>query len=214
MKDYPLKDIEYFDLVDFINRVERSFNIKLEDNELSTLSTVGEICAHIVNKIELEDTHDCTSQQAFYKLRESVSKVLQIDKRSIAPQTLLTDILPKSNRRSMVKQIEANLGFDIYVLRAPYWVSVILAATFVASLIILFFNWKIGVVGVIISIIWFKMNLLVANVLDMKTVGEVAQRMTIENYIKSRRNPNTFNKKELEGILMNLVKEEVLYQKC
>lgn len=126
-------------MVDCINRIERSFNIKLEDNELSTLSTVEKLSTHIVSKIELEDRNDCTSQQAFYKLRKSVSEVLQIEKGSIMPQMLLTDVLPKSNRRSIVKQIEANLGFDIYILRASYWLSAILAIVFIGSLIELYF---------------------------------------------------------------------------
>lgn len=38
--------------------------------------------------------------------------------------------------------------------------------------------------------------------LDQKTVGEVAEKMRRENYLKSRTNPSTFNKAEIENILV------------
>lgn len=39
------------------------------------------------------------------------------------------------------------------------------------------------------------------NELDLQTVGQVAEKMTRENYLKSRRNPKTFNKNEIEKLL-------------
>lgn len=186
MQDYPLKDIDYFDSANFIKRVERLSNIRLDENELSTLSTAGELCAHIVNKIELEDKNDCTSQQAFYKLRESVSEVLKIDKGSISPQTHLTDLLPKQNRSLLVQKTEERLGFKLNILRPPYWVSAVLVVVFVTSFIWLFFNWQTGVVGVLGSIVGFWFTGKMGYVFELRTIGEVAKKMTMTEYFKSR----------------------------
>lgn len=208
MKDYPLKNIDAFDLSDFLKKVERAYNIEFEEYEFNPINTVGELCTHIISKIELEDKNDCTSQQAFYKLRESVSEVLQIGKGSINPQTHLTDLLPKQNRRLLVQKTEEHLGFKLNILRPPYWLSVVLVVVFITSFIWLFFNWQTGVVGVLSSIVGFWFAGKMGYVFELRTIGEVARRMTMTEYFKSRRNPNTFNKKELEGILMNWIKEE------
>ena len=70
-----------------------------------------------------------------------------------------------------------------------------------ASIVGLFFNWQIGLLGLTISITgtWFANK--IGNELDLQTVGQVAEKMTRENYLKSRRNPKTFNKMEIEKVL-------------
>jgi hypothetical protein len=42
----------------------------------------------------------------------------------------------------------------------------------------------------------------------VQTVGQVAEKMQRENYVKSRRNPGTVNKKEIEKILTDWFSEE------
>jgi hypothetical protein len=70
-----------------------------------------------------------------------------------------------------------------------------------ASLVGLFFNWQIGLLGLAFFTagLWFANK--IGNELDLQTVGQVAEKMTRENYLKSRRNPKTFNKKEIEKVL-------------
>jgi hypothetical protein len=70
-----------------------------------------------------------------------------------------------------------------------------------ASIVGLFFNWQIGLSGLVFSIagLWFINK--IGNGLDLQTVGQVVEKMTRENYLKSRRNPKTFNKKEIEKVL-------------
>ena len=76
-----------------------------------------------------------------------------------------------------------------------------LVIIFLASLIGLYFNWQIGLLGLVFSIagLWFANK--IGKELDLQTVGQVAEKMTRENYLKSRRNPKTFNKKEIEKVL-------------
>lgn len=86
-------------------------------------------------------------------------------------------------------------------MRPPHWVTGTLVILLLASLIILFIDGPIGLSGLMFSIVglWFAYN--IANELDLQTVGQVAEKMTRENYLKSRRNPNTFNKSEIEKVL-------------
>lgn len=72
------------------------------------------------------------------------------------------------------------------------------------SLVGLFFNWQIGLLGLTFSIagLWFANK--IGNELDLQTVGQLAEKMTRENYLKSRRNPKTVNKNEIEKLLTEL----------
>lgn len=201
MIEYELKNCDPEDISDFLVKVETSFDIKFVGDELIHITTFGQLCDHITNKIQLDNSDDCTSQQAFYKLRDAISSTLQIDSKTISIDFLLIDILPKQNRRSRIKKLEKHLGFKINILRPPHWVIGTLATIFLASLVRLFFNWQIGLSGLLLSVVglWFANK--TGNELDLQTVGEVAEKMTRENYLKSRRNPKTFNKREIEKVL-------------
>ena len=43
----------------------------------------------------------------------------------------------------------------------------------------------------------------IGNELNFQTVGQVVKKMTWENYLKSRRNPKTFNREEMEIFLID-----------
>ena len=201
MTDYELKNIDSEDIEDLLVKVETSFDIKFVGDELVHIKTFGEFCDHITNKIQLDNSDNCTSQQAFYKLRESISSTLQIDNKTISADFPLTELLPRQSRRSRTKKLEKHLGFKLNILRPPHWVTGTLAILLLASLVGLFFNWQIGLLGLAFSIsgLWFTNK--IGNELDLQTVGQVAEKMTRENYLKSRRNPKTFNKSEIEKVL-------------
>lgn len=206
--DYELKDIHPEDISDLLVKVERSFKIKFEDKELMHLSTFGELCDQIINKIQLYNSDDCTSQQAFYKLRDAISSTLQIDKKTISTNFPLADLLPRKSRHLATKKLEETLGFELNILRPPHWITITLTILLFASLIGIFFYWQIGLFGLLLSIAGFWLAGKIGNELDLQTVGQVVEKMKRENYLKSRRNPNTFNKNEIEQILIDWFSNE------
>lgn len=182
-------------------KVETSFDIKFVGDELAHITTFGQLCDHITNKIQLDNSDDCTSQQAFYKLRDAISSTLQIDRNTISTDFSLNDILPRQNRRTRIRKLEKHLGYKIDILRPPHFLTVTLAIMLLASLIGLLFNWQMGLLGLVVSIAGLWIANKIGNELDLQTVGQVAGKMTRENYLKSRRNPRTFNKQEIEKVL-------------
>lgn len=106
MIDFELKNIDPDDISDLLIKVENSFNITFSDTELTHISMFGELCDHIANKIQLDHADDCTSQQAFYKLRDAISLILQIDKKTISTNHTLADFLPRKNRRLLTQKLE------------------------------------------------------------------------------------------------------------
>ncbi|WP_028978611.1 hypothetical protein [Sporocytophaga myxococcoides] len=204
MKEFELKNSDPEDIEDVLKKVEISFDFEFLDDELLHLKTFGELCDHIINKIQLIHSDDCTSQQAFYKIRNAISKSLHLDPKAIAPDTSLAAILPSNDRRSRIKNIEMILGFKLHILRPPYWIVITLLVLSVASVVGLFIKFSIGVAGLALSISGFWLAFKTGNVLNLQTVGQLTEKITRENYLKSRRNPKTFNKQEVEKLLIDL----------
>jgi hypothetical protein len=201
LTDYELKDIDPEDIEDLLVKVETSFDIEFVGDELVHMTTFGQLCNHIANKIQLDHLDDCTSQQAFYKLRDVISSTFQIDYKTISIDFPLAELLPSQSRRSRTKKLERQLGFELNILRPPHWVTQTLAILLLVSLVGLFFNWQIGLLGLTFSIAGLRFAKKMGNELDLQTLGQVAEKMTRENYLKARRDPKTFNKKEIEKVL-------------
>ena len=59
------------------------------------LTTFGSLCDLIINKINLEHADTCTTQHAFYLLRNAIAAINRIDKCSITPHTRLIKHVPE-----------------------------------------------------------------------------------------------------------------------
>lgn len=201
MKDYELKNIDSDDIDDLLVKIEASFGITFDGVELEHITTFGQFCDIVLNKIELENSNDCTSQQAFYKLRNAISDIFQIENKEISVNYSLSNFLPRKDRRSRIKDLEEPLGFQLNILRPPHWITWTISIFLLTSIIGLFVNSQIGILGLICSMLGLGFAHKIGKELDLQTVGQVAEKMTRENYLKSRRNPMTFNKGEIEIVL-------------
>ncbi|MBC7413142.1 MAG: hypothetical protein H7331_11900 [Bacteroidia bacterium] len=202
-EEFLLNNVDAEDLEDLLLKVEDSFGIKFVDNDLISISTFGQLCDLVTNKIQLEDTDTCTSQQVFYKLRKEINSLSPLSENKIFLGTPLLYVFPRKNRRLNVKLIENKLGFKLNILRPPHWAIVFFVITLLLSFIYLFISIKIGFLGVSFSMVglWFLNK--IGNELDLKTVRELVEKTTQENYVKSRRDSKSVNKKEIEQILTN-----------
>lgn len=202
MENYKIKHVDLEDLEDLLVEVEASFGIQIADGELAHITTFGQLFDYIVNKIQLEDTNDCTTQQAFYKLREAITATLGVDGKTIVPNILASEVFPRQDRRLKVRHLENHLGMKLRILRPPNWVTSMLLIAFFASILGFFVNVPIGLLGLTLSIAGFWLAGKFGNELGLQTIGQVAQEMATKNYLKSRRNPNTANPKEIKEILV------------
>ena len=206
--DFKLKNIDSEDIGALFFKVEKSFGIEFSDNELINIKTFGELCDCITNKIDSESSEDCTTQQAFYKLREAISSSLQIENKTINPNLSLEQVLPKQNRRLLVRKIETSLGFKLNILKASDTVTGIFLMILILSIVEMFIDWRIGILGFVFSVCCLRISNRFGRELKVKTIGEVVKKMTRENYLKSRRKENTVNRKEIEKILTEWFSDE------
>ena len=199
-----LRNIDPLDVSDVLTKIEKSFGFTFGDTELKDVKTFGELCDIITSKVQGDNSNDCTTQQAFYKLRNAIADTLLIDKNNIAPETDLQKLFPKNIRRQSFKAIDGLLGFKTKVLRPKHSITGTLAIIFIVSLIGLFAFWQIGLVGLTASIFAMTIATKFGNEIDLLTVGQFADKLSREHYLKSRRATTTVNKTEIAQKIKDL----------
>lgn len=195
---YNLNNVDPEDIGDVLVKIQRSFNIKLDNEGLKNVNTFGHLCDVIISKINLTNADSCTTQQAFYKLRNAVANATGLDKCSIKPQTRLSKIFPRENRLQAISEIENELGFKVNLLQPRQWIVAVFILLLTCAIVTCFYYWQIGIAGVVISLISLKLAGKFGKEMHLKTLGDLANRISRESYLRCRRNRSSVNKNEVE----------------
>ena len=209
-----LNNIDPDDISDVLVKIEKSFDFKFGKTELEDVKTFGELCDIITTKIQGVDTHDCTTQQAFYKLRNALIATCDVGKAGIDSGSKLEVLFPRKNRRKQLRKLQNILGVPVNILDIPKsWGWIILTGVII-SLGFFFIQWQYAVVG----LIFFLTSGIVANryfarELELLTVRELVEKISRENYFKVRRNQQNLNRVEIEKIVISLFSGELYLEK-
>ena len=203
MKTNKLDVYEIENLEDCISDIEKMYNFKFENNELENLNTFEEFTDLIIAKVNLKNVESCTSQQAFYKLKNSLTNTKLIEKENLKIETELKKIFPRKNRKVTIEKVENELNIKLNILKAPDYVTISLLIIGIVSFVLLFFLWKLALIGLTISIFGFYICKRFGNELNLKTVKDLVDKIVAENYLAIRTEKNTINKTELKKILIN-----------
>lgn len=203
MKNKELDIFELENIEDCIPTIEEMYKFKFGDGEIQNVKNFDEFCDLIISKIDFENVESCTSQQAFYKLRNSLIEEKISEKEKIKLETKLTEIFPRKNRIRLVKRVENNIGFKLNILLPPNFISYTLIILFVISFTFLFINFKLGFSGIAISIFGFYLGRRFGKEIEIETIKELVEKITLENYLEVRTQKNTVNKPELKKVITN-----------
>ncbi|MEZ0484762.1 hypothetical protein [Fibrella aquatica] len=185
------------ELDDVLTKIEQSYSITFGTNDLRQVETFGQLCEAIIEKIQLAEVGDCTSQQAFYKLRQGMVDVLQLDRQTIRPTTELATLFPGRTRRASVQKLENALGFSFNVLTPGPIIIIPVVILLLISGLTLFSSVFYGSIGLIAAIATLVISQKLGNQFALKTIGELAEKLAREHYTKVRREACTVNKREL-----------------
>ena len=185
------------DIEDILKKIEISYHIHFEKEEFPHTLTFGKLCDAVIAKIALEDRKDCTSQQAFYKLRLAISKTMNIEKQKIEPETNLKDIFIRRNRMHQIIKVEKELGFALNILEPHLIIVIGFIFMFLCSVGLLFFNWVLALFVMLGTFLLILIANKTGKEFSIKTVREVAEKMAREHYLSSRRNNASINRKEI-----------------
>ena len=201
MKIYKFDNADLENIEDLIPSIEKMYKINFEENELAELANFDEFCEKIVAKINLENVDNCTTQQAFYKLRKSIVDLGIAEKNELNTETKLKEIFPRKNRRKIVKSLEKNIGFELNLINPPQIISISLFILILVSIVFLFINFKIAILGIITSVLGFKLAYRFGKEIEMNSIRELVEKITTENYLNVRSDKNTINRKELKNVM-------------
>jgi hypothetical protein len=140
MKENEAIVIDQFEQDDLINFLEHSFNIEFDWDELTRISTFGQLCDIIESKITDKHEESCTSQQAFYKLRSAIASVLKLNEQKISLDCRLETLFPRKDRKLLLHEVEWQLQFEINLLVPKKVAYIPVIITGLASSYMLFIN--------------------------------------------------------------------------
>jgi len=192
-----LDDWEDEDISDLIIKLEKSFGLRFDKKAFANVKTFGDLIEVFENHITYSHREDCTKQQAFYRIRTAISKTQLIDENDIQLDSELSFLFPNQNRRQKVREFQRLLGTDASILTYPDWLIPIFVIGFILSLVAFSFDWKIALSGIAFFILATKIASKLGKDLSVKTVRELAEKLTREKYIDIRRIKGSVNKNEI-----------------
>ena len=215
MKNNKFDSEELEDLEFCLSEFEKKYKIRFTQDELNSIAGIEQLTETISNKFDYENSDDCTTQQAFYKLRNVLNK-LNIGSQSINRNTELTELIPRKNRIQKVRDIEKELGFKLDVLRPKNIVKDLLIFLSLSTLILAFYHFFYALILGICLYSVFDVIFKNGKEFKILTLGELANKMVLNHYFNVRRNKNTINKIEFKNLVlewfsdrMDMSKEEL-----
>lgn len=71
--------------------LEKSMGVRFRERDFIHVETFGDLFDVISGKVAGADSDDCSSQHAFYRVRNTITSIQTIDRDVIGPSTLLQD---------------------------------------------------------------------------------------------------------------------------
>jgi hypothetical protein len=194
---FNLNNVDPDEIDAVLIKIQRSFDIRFENEDLEHVKTFGNLCDAVVKKIKLKNSDACTTQHAFYILRNAINLSVPADKELIKPQTKLCEIFPRDTRLQVIAEIEKEMGFKMNLLKPKGSVIFIFSLILGASFVGLFFSPAIGGVGVILATTGLILAGKFGKEMPVKTLGDLAEKIAREHYLNCRRNASTVNRNEV-----------------
>lgn len=191
---FNLNSVDPEDLSDVLLKIERSFNISLEDTSVKDVKTFGKLCDIVVEKVKHVNNESCTTQQAFYKIRNAINCTIAAPRELVKPQTRLEDIFPRDNRIVVINEIEREMGFQLNLLQPKQGVIAAFAFILAVSLAGFFFQPIVAAFGLAIALSGLALAGRFGRELKVKTLGDLAEKVAKEHHLKCKREASTINR--------------------
>jgi hypothetical protein len=199
-----LNNYEDEDIFDVVLKLEKSFGLKFEKDAFYNVQTFGDLCDIFINNLQGVDSDNCTTQQAFYKVRNAIVTTQLLDEKSITLDTKLQDIFPRNKRKQKIKALQNELNITLKILDIKLWLGWTIFTGILASLITFFFNWQFAITGLLffIAVCWIAYKFF-ANEFQLTTVRQLTEKLARENYVEVRRIKGTINREEILKFIIN-----------
>lgn len=202
-------NIDGDDFEDLITAIEKNFGINFQSEEFTKPEiSVKDLTLLVTNKIELQYSKDCTSQQVFYQLRTFFGDEFNVEKISFTKDLLLEELIPKKIRRETIKKIENKLDINLDILTIKTWLIFMIMATFFISIYYLFTDFKLGI---LLTTFFILLTRIKGNEFRPKTIEDLIDKITEQNYRQLRNKKNSFNPIEIPRIIAKMIENNLGY---
>ncbi|MDR6942441.1 hypothetical protein [Mucilaginibacter pocheonensis] len=201
---FNLNNVDPEDMGDVLIKIERSFNIRLDDTSCKDVKNFGKLCDIVVEKVKQTNNDSCTTQHAFYKIRNAINSTVSPPKELIKPQTKLSDIFPRDTRLQVIAEIEKEMGFKINLLQPKQGVVGVFVFILATSVAGFFFQPAMAFVGLITAVTGLMLAGKFGKELKVKTLGDLAEKVAREHYFKCKRDAATVNRNEISQKIKEL----------
>ncbi|WP_118953313.1 acyl carrier protein [Taibaiella helva] len=189
------------DIFDIVHELEKSFGLSFARDAFRDVKTFGDLCTVFEQHLTAEHRDDCTSQQAFYRVRSAIVTTLPVDQNQVTPDSSLRTLFSKPGRRKRIHAFETCLGVKVSLLVYPNWLVPVSCFLFACSFIALLFSGKIAIAGFILLFVVNRLEKYYDSQFAMTTVRQLAEQLTIEHYTAARRFNHTVNRTEIRYII-------------
>ena len=204
------RDTDSEDAGDLFEKIQRSYGFKFNPEELNSVKTFGDLCNLVIRGTDCTHVNDCTSQQAFYKLRKILMSALNIEKDKIIPSSTLAGLTGKSVNIGTFLLLDQQLSGQQALFRSYAWrlwlsgmlliVGILLAATFKNMYCAIFVAVETTGLFFCLFEVWNLSRL---------TIGQMAKRLSVKQYRLMRSNPDSINKDEVIANLKYMICEDL-----
>lgn len=102
------------DIVEFIMATEVAFALDIADADAARIATPRQLVAHLRARLPAADHAPCLTQQAFYRVRNSVAAQAGLPRAELRPSTPLDTALPGVTRRDAWRAWGRALGVEAW----------------------------------------------------------------------------------------------------
>ncbi|MGZ3873752.1 MAG: hypothetical protein ACXVJD_12590 [Mucilaginibacter sp.] len=209
---FNLNTVDPEEMDDVLQKIQQSFDIRLANEDLEGVKTFGSLCDTILEKVKHKTSDSCTTQHAFYKLRNAINTTIAADKELIKPQTRLSAVFPRDTRLQVIAELEKEMGFKLNLLKPKGSVVFLFSLTLAVSFTGLFFYPAISGAGLLISAAGLMLAGKFGKEMHVKTLGDLAEKIAREHQLNCRRNASTVNRQEIaERVKELFVRERQLH---
>jgi acyl carrier protein len=191
-------DTDSEDVGDLFENIQLSYGFTFKPDELGKVKTFGDLCDLVIRGSDCTHVNDCTSQQAFYKVRKILVNALNVEKDKITPSTTLQVLTGSSVNIATFYYLDQQLADPTAKFRSYAW-QMKLHRIFLFATVILAIALKNMYGAIFVSVVAVGLLLRLIDIwnLSRQTIGQMAQRLSIKRYKLMRSDPGTINKDEV-----------------
>lgn len=126
------------ELLEIAISTEEEFQIKIDDDDLAALRTVGDLHAYVVDKLNGKQAalhSECPNPRAFIEVRRVLMDQISLPRSVVRPTVKLHEILPRKGLRRLWDELERRLDVSLpWLAHARWYCRTLVAAPLLAAM--------------------------------------------------------------------------------